>query len=55
MKEFKKYRNAEKTVNLDESLSFLIDLLYTHFVRKVYLLIDDYDALINSSIGQIYY
>jgi hypothetical protein len=36
-------------VELEESLKFLSGLLYEHFGNEVYILIDEYDAPINSS------
>lgn len=45
-----KYFNGKlDTVDLKSSLRFLSELLYKHFGKKVYILIDEYDTPINSS------
>ena len=48
------YDNQNRTPtqeDLEMSIHFLTRLMHQHFKRKVILLVDDYDAPINSSIG----
>ena len=47
-------QNANE-VDLKTSIQFLSQLLHEHFGKRVYVLIDEYDAPMNSSIGQGYY
>ena len=42
--------DAESEVDLSQSIKLLSKLLEKHYNRKVYLLIDEYDAPINSSL-----
>ena len=53
--DFNKENPTATQNDLEMSIYFLTRLLHTHFKRKVLLLIDDYDAPINSSIGKPYY
>ena len=50
---FRKYSDVVEYKNLDTSeicqgLHFLSELLYKHFDQKVFILVDEYDAVINS-------
>ena len=51
-KNFQNYRSANSGVLLDESIRFLSRVLNNHFRKKYCIIIDEYDALINSLIGQ---
>ena len=41
--------------DLENSLYFLTELLYQYFGRKVFILIDEYDAPLNSAYNKTYY
>ena len=55
IKIFQRYLFQEEKALLCISLSTLVDFLYKYFNEKVYVLIDDYDAPLISSIGKPYY
>jgi Predicted AAA-ATPase len=48
---FRDYLNQNSKIKLDDSLFFLSGILRNYFKKKVYVLIDEYDAPLNSSFG----
>lgn len=55
MKLFKAYKNKDPKVKLRHSLFFLTKLIYGFFGKKVFVIIDEYDAPLNASIGKDYF
>ena len=52
---FKKYRDGDKDIDLSNSVQFLLEVLNDYFKKEVYVLIDEYDTLLNKYIGTQYY
>ncbi|CAF0852646.1 unnamed protein product [Brachionus calyciflorus] len=50
LKIYEDYGQNADEFNIQNSLSFLSELLYNHLGKKVFILIDDYDAPLNSAI-----
>ena len=54
--QFLRYREGDICESeLEDSLYFLCECLYTHYYKKVIVLIDEYDTPINSSLEENYY
>jgi hypothetical protein len=51
---FQKYLQSKITkADLQDSLRFLSEILYKHFNQKTYILIDEYDAIINDAYSEL--
>ena len=48
---FRKYMESNKSVNLYESIKNLIKVLYDHYQKKVFIIIDDCDSQVIMFIG----
>lgn len=52
---FKRYLYQDPEADLEDSIYFLCKILYEYYQREVYILIDEYDAPLNSSFGTDHY
>lgn len=50
IRRFKDYRDKNASVNIEQGLTFLCQLLYGHFRKNSFLIMDDYDAPLHSFV-----
>jgi Predicted AAA-ATPase len=55
LKKFQKFRSKDTSADLEVSILFLSEFLYNYFKRQCYVIIDEYDAPVNSSIDTEYF
>ncbi len=53
LKKLKAYYNGEEGLDLKDGLRFLSELLYKHFGKKAYILVDEYDRPSNYLLGKL--
>ena len=51
LKTFRKYRTGDRDIDINSSISFLVNIMHTYYKRTVFVLIDEYDTVLNKHAG----